>query len=99
MSEDRQERVTAYAEELTAVIGHADRAEPLRDIPRNASASLAMVKPPLMSPRPRAGPGYLARHACQPMPRPNHRESSPSNAMLNTSDRQRSKPRAGCRRS
>src|SRR4051794_38314930 len=31
MSEDRQERFTAYVEALAGVIGHADRAEPLRD--------------------------------------------------------------------
>src|SRR5215216_4110610 len=31
MSEDRQERFAAYVEALAAVIGHADRAEPLRD--------------------------------------------------------------------
>ena len=31
MSEDRQERFTAYVEALAEVIGHADRAEPLRD--------------------------------------------------------------------
>src|SRR3954468_8966503 len=31
MSEDRQERVTAYVEALAEVIGPADRAEPLRD--------------------------------------------------------------------
>ena len=31
MSEDRQERFTAYVEALTEVIGHADRAAPLRD--------------------------------------------------------------------
>src|SRR3954454_23127738 len=31
MSEDRQERFTAYLEALAEVIGHADRAEPLRD--------------------------------------------------------------------
>src|SRR4051812_12512404 len=31
MSEDRQERFTAYIEALAGVIGHADRAEPLRD--------------------------------------------------------------------
>ena len=31
MSEDRQERFAAYIEALAEVIGHADRAEPLRD--------------------------------------------------------------------
>ena len=31
MSEDRRERFTAYVAALAAVIGHADRAEPLRD--------------------------------------------------------------------
>src|SRR5689334_24722163 len=31
MSEDRQERFTTYVEALAEVIGHADRAEPLRD--------------------------------------------------------------------
>ncbi len=31
MSEDRLERFTAYVEALAEVIGHADRAEPLRD--------------------------------------------------------------------
>jgi SRSO17 transposase len=31
MSEDRQERFVAYVEALTEVIGHFDRAEPLRD--------------------------------------------------------------------
>ena len=31
MSEDRQERFTAYVEALAEVIGHADRAEPLHD--------------------------------------------------------------------
>jgi SRSO17 transposase len=31
MSEDRQERFTAYVEALAEVIGHADRAAPLRD--------------------------------------------------------------------
>src|ERR1051326_5587635 len=31
MSEDRQERFTAYVEALAEVIGHADRVEPLRD--------------------------------------------------------------------
>src|SRR3954454_7895227 len=31
MSEDRQERFAAYVEALAGVIGHADRAEPLRD--------------------------------------------------------------------
>src|SRR5690242_9313774 len=31
MSEDRQERFTAYVEALSEVIGHADRVEPLRD--------------------------------------------------------------------
>src|SRR3954447_444343 len=31
MSEDRQERFGAYVEALAAVIGHADRAAPLRD--------------------------------------------------------------------
>src|SRR6476646_3759912 len=31
MSEDRQERFAAYVEALGEVIGHADRAEPLRD--------------------------------------------------------------------
>src|SRR3954447_2714684 len=31
MSEDRQERFGAYVEALAEVIGHADRAEPLRD--------------------------------------------------------------------
>ena len=31
MSEDRQERFAAYVEALAEVIGHADRAEPLRD--------------------------------------------------------------------
>src|SRR3954464_7788786 len=31
MSEDRQERFGAYVEALTEVIGHADRAAPLRD--------------------------------------------------------------------
>src|SRR3954466_7534878 len=31
MSEDRQERFMAYVEALAEVIGHADRAEPLRD--------------------------------------------------------------------
>jgi SRSO17 transposase len=31
MSEDRQERFTAYVDALVEVIGHADRAEPLRD--------------------------------------------------------------------
>src|SRR3954471_13595217 len=31
MSEDRQERFVAYVEALAEVIGHADRAEPLRD--------------------------------------------------------------------
>src|SRR3954454_22724982 len=31
MSEDRQERFTVYVEALAEVIGHADRAEPLRD--------------------------------------------------------------------
>src|SRR3954471_21694317 len=31
MSEDRQERFASYVEALAAVIGHADRAEPLRD--------------------------------------------------------------------
>src|SRR6478752_7887971 len=31
MSEDRQERFTAYVEALAEVIGHADRAEPLGD--------------------------------------------------------------------
>src|ERR1041384_380244 len=31
MSEDRRERFTAYVEALAEVIGHADRAEPLRD--------------------------------------------------------------------
>jgi hypothetical protein len=31
MREDRQERFTAYVDALTEVIGHADRAEPLRD--------------------------------------------------------------------
>ena len=31
MSKDRQERFTAYVEALAEVIGHADRAEPLRD--------------------------------------------------------------------
>src|SRR3954468_21705513 len=31
MSEDQQERFTDYVEALAGVIGHADRAEPLRD--------------------------------------------------------------------
>jgi SRSO17 transposase len=31
MSEDRQQRFAAYVEAMTKVIGHADRAEPLRD--------------------------------------------------------------------
>src|ERR1051325_5428242 len=31
MSEDRQERFAIYVEALAEVIGHADRAEPLRD--------------------------------------------------------------------
>ncbi len=31
MSEDRQERFAAYVEAMARVIGHADRAEPLRD--------------------------------------------------------------------
>src|ERR1043166_2537605 len=31
MSEERQERFAAYVEALAEVIGHADRAEPLRD--------------------------------------------------------------------
>src|SRR3954466_646341 len=31
MSEDRQERFGAYVEALAAVIGHADRAAPVRD--------------------------------------------------------------------
>jgi len=31
MSEDRQERFGAYVEALAEGIGHADRAEPLRD--------------------------------------------------------------------
>src|ERR1043166_3555995 len=31
MSEDRQQRFTAYVEALAEVIGHADRAEPLHD--------------------------------------------------------------------
>src|SRR5512144_1524016 len=31
MSEDRQERFAAYVEALAEVIGHADRAAPLRD--------------------------------------------------------------------
>src|SRR6267154_768090 len=31
MSEDRQERFAAYVEAMVGVIGHADRAEPLRD--------------------------------------------------------------------
>src|SRR3569832_619510 len=31
MNEDRQERFTAYGEALAGVIGHADRAAPLRD--------------------------------------------------------------------
>jgi SRSO17 transposase len=31
MSEDRQERFAAYVDALAKVIGHADRAEPLRD--------------------------------------------------------------------
>src|SRR5437763_8346772 len=31
MSEDRQQRFAAYVEALAEVIGHADRAEPLRD--------------------------------------------------------------------
>ena len=31
MSEDRQERFAAYVDALAEVIGHADRAEPLRD--------------------------------------------------------------------
>ena len=31
MSEDRQERFAAYIHALAEVIGHADRAEPLRD--------------------------------------------------------------------
>jgi SRSO17 transposase len=31
MSEDRQERFGSYVEALAEVIGHADRAEPLRD--------------------------------------------------------------------
>ena len=31
MSEDRQQRFAAYVEGMTKVIGHADRAEPLRD--------------------------------------------------------------------
>ena len=31
MSEDRQERFAAYVEGLAEVIGHADRAQPLRD--------------------------------------------------------------------
>src|SRR3954462_5757108 len=31
MSEDRKERFMAYVEALAEVIGHADRAEPLRD--------------------------------------------------------------------
>src|ERR671914_2804323 len=31
MSEDRQERFTAYVDALAEVIGHADRAAPLRD--------------------------------------------------------------------
>jgi len=31
MSEDRQERFASYVEALTEVIGHADRAAPLRD--------------------------------------------------------------------
>ena len=31
MSEDRQERFVAYVDALTEVIGHADRAAPLRD--------------------------------------------------------------------
>src|SRR3954462_3633233 len=31
MSEDRQERFAAYVEALAEGIGHADRAEPLRD--------------------------------------------------------------------
>ena len=31
MSEDRQERFAAYVEGLVEVIGHADRASPLRD--------------------------------------------------------------------
>ena len=31
MSKERQERFAAYVEALAEVIGHADRAEPLRD--------------------------------------------------------------------
>src|SRR3954464_9612398 len=31
MSEDRRERFAAYVDALVEVIGHADRAEPLRD--------------------------------------------------------------------
>ena len=31
MSEDRQERFAAYVDVVAGVIGHADRAEPLRD--------------------------------------------------------------------
>src|SRR4030095_11671480 len=31
MSEDRQQRFAAYVDALAEVIGHADRAEPLRD--------------------------------------------------------------------
>src|SRR4051812_27026790 len=34
MSEDRQERFTAYVDALGEVIGHADWAEPLRDYRR-----------------------------------------------------------------
>jgi SRSO17 transposase len=45
MSEDRQERFAAYVEAMAGVIGHADRAEPLRDyclgllMPESARAS------------------------------------------------------------
>ena len=42
MSEVRQERFTAYVEALAEVIGHADRAEPLRDYCRAARSSVIL---------------------------------------------------------
>src|SRR6476661_6527294 len=39
MSEDRQERFAAYVDALAKVIGHADRAEPLRDYCRGAPST------------------------------------------------------------
>ena len=44
MSEDRLERFTAYVEALAEVIGHADRAEPLRDYCRGTVKLCGVVR-------------------------------------------------------